>query len=117
MNLGGKKRSKFLRVGIKKKWFISKLVEGQRAGLFKMASDFKVPEGNPALAGLLAIMRHISLLSCGGGVCYFSEALFPRPRCALRKASRGFMESGYPADACGAICLSSRALGRLSLKI
>jgi hypothetical protein len=24
-------------------------------------------------------MRHISLLSCGGGFCYFSEALFPPP--------------------------------------
>jgi hypothetical protein len=27
------------------------------------------------------------------------------------------MESGYPADACGAICLSFRALGKLSSKI
>jgi len=66
---------------------------------------------------LLAIMRPISLHSCGGGICNFFEALFPRPRCALRKASRGFMEREYPADACGAICLSFRALGRLSLKI
>jgi hypothetical protein len=31
--------------------------------------------------------------------------------------SSEFMESGYPADACGAICLSFRALGKLSLKI
>jgi hypothetical protein len=32
-------------------------------------------------------------------------------------ASREFMESGYPADACGAICLSFRALAKLSAKI
>jgi hypothetical protein len=32
-------------------------------------------------------------------------------------ASREFMERGYPADACGAICLSFRALGKLSAKI
>jgi hypothetical protein len=32
-------------------------------------------------------------------------------------ASREFMERGYPADACGAICLSFRALGKLSSKI
>jgi hypothetical protein len=32
-------------------------------------------------------------------------------------ASREFMKSGYPADACGATCLSFRALGQLSLKI
>jgi hypothetical protein len=30
---------------------------------------------------------------------------------------REFMESGYPADACGAICLSFRAVGKLSAKI
>jgi len=35
----------------------------------------------------------------------------------LRKASREFMESGYPADACGAICLSFRALVRPSQNI
>jgi hypothetical protein len=32
-------------------------------------------------------------------------------------ASRGFREGGDPADACGAICLSFRALGKLSAKI
>jgi hypothetical protein len=32
-------------------------------------------------------------------------------------ASREFMKRGSPADACGAICLSFRALGKLSLKI
>jgi hypothetical protein len=32
-------------------------------------------------------------------------------------AGRGFVERGYPADACGAICLSFRALGKVSLKI
>jgi len=35
----------------------------------------------------------------------------------LRKGSRGFMAKEYPADACGAICLSFRALVRLSLNI
>ena len=79
-----------------------------------MSCDFRGPEENPALAGLLAIMRHISLPNCCGGFCYFSEAFLSRPRCALRMASRGFMEGGNPADACGAICLSFRALGKLS---
>ena len=35
----------FLDGGFLKMWFISKLVEGQRAGIFKMPSDFRVPEG------------------------------------------------------------------------
>jgi len=42
--------------------FISKLVEGQRADIFKMSCDFKVPEENPALAGLLAMIRHVFLM-------------------------------------------------------
>ena len=66
---------------------------------------------------LLAIMRHISLPNCGGGFCYFSEAFFSGPRCALRMGGSEFMESEYPADACGAICLSFRALARLSSNI
>jgi hypothetical protein len=33
-----------------------------------MSCDFMGPEEKPALAGLLAIMRHISLPNCGGGV-------------------------------------------------
>jgi len=41
---------------------ISKLVEGQRAGIFKMSCDFRVPEENPALAGLLAIIRQVFLM-------------------------------------------------------
>ena len=65
---------------------------------------------------MLAIMRHISLPICGGELCYFSEAFSPGPRYALRIGSREFMERGYPADACGAICLSFRALGNLSAK-
>jgi hypothetical protein len=82
-----------------------------------MPCNFRGPKENPALAGLLAIMRHISLPNSGGGVCYLSKAFLSRPRCALRMGSREFMERGYPADACGEICLSFRALGKLSLKI
>jgi hypothetical protein len=82
-----------------------------------MSCDFRVPEENPALARLLTIMRHMSLPKFGGGFCYFSESFLSGPRCALRMASREFMGSGYPADACGAICLSFRALAKLSLKI
>ena len=33
-------------------WIISKLVEGEKADICKMYSYFRVPEGNPALAGL-----------------------------------------------------------------
>jgi hypothetical protein len=43
---------------------ISKLVEGQRAGISEMSCDFMGPEENPALAGLLAIMRQIPLPNC-----------------------------------------------------
>jgi hypothetical protein len=32
-------------------------------------------------------------------------------------ASREFIARGYPADACGASCLSFRALGKLSSRI
>ena len=49
--------------------------------------------------------------------CDFIEAFFSRPRSVLRKASREFMESGYPADACGAIRLSFRALVKPSFNI
>jgi len=49
-----------------------------------------------------------------GVFCDFIEAFFSRPRSVLRKASREFMESGYPADACGAIRLSFRALAKPS---
>jgi hypothetical protein len=45
-----------------------------------------------------------------GVFCHFIEAFFSSPRSCLRKASREFMERGYPADACGAIRLSFRAL-------
>jgi hypothetical protein len=38
-----------------------------------MSCDFRGPEENPALVGLLAIMRHISVPKCGGGFYYFSE--------------------------------------------
>ncbi len=38
------------------------------------ADDFRGPEENPAKAGLLAIIRHISLPNCGGGFCHSSEA-------------------------------------------
>jgi hypothetical protein len=71
----------------KRKRIISKLVEGQRAGIGKRLGDFRGLEV-PPLAGLLAILRRISLLSCGGGVLFFSEPIFSRPRCALRKARR-----------------------------
>jgi hypothetical protein len=30
------------------KWIISKLVEGQRTGIIKMPSDFRVPERKPS---------------------------------------------------------------------
>jgi hypothetical protein len=96
---------------------IPKLVEGKRTGIFKMSCDFKGPEENPALAGLLAIMRHVSHLNCGGAFCYFSEAFFSDPRCALWMPSREFTERGYPADACGVPPgrdLSFRDLGKLS---
>jgi hypothetical protein len=61
-----------------------------------MRCDFRVPEENPALAGLLAIMRHISLPNYGGGFCSFSEAFLSRPRCALRMAGREVMKGDIP---------------------
>ncbi len=52
-----------------------------------------------------------------GWICYSSEAFLWHPSCALRMTGRESTGRGYPADACGAICLSFRALGKLSLKI
>jgi len=82
-----------------------------------LGSNFRGPERNPAKAGLLATMRHISLVTGGGGFGNFSKAFLSRPRCALQKAGRRFRGRRYPADACGAIFLSFRALGSLLLKI
>jgi len=62
-------------------------------------------------------MRRLSIPTGGGGFCDFFEAYLSRPRCALRMTNRGVMESGSPADACCAIWLSFRALGRLSWNI
>ncbi|KPK90125.1 MAG: hypothetical protein AMJ94_10190 [Deltaproteobacteria bacterium SM23_61] len=61
---------------------------------------------------MLAIIRYLSLPTGGGGIGYFFEAHLSHPRCALRMTDRGFMENVYPADACCAIWLSFRALGR-----
>ncbi len=61
------------------------------ADIFKMPCNFRVPEENPALAGLLAIMRRLSLPSCGGGICYCSEAFLSRPRFVLRMTGREFI--------------------------
>jgi hypothetical protein len=61
---------------------------------------------------LLAIMGTYSSLAVAEVFCHFIEAFFSRPRSGLRKATREFMGSGYPADACGAICPSFRALAR-----
>jgi hypothetical protein len=45
-----------------------------------MSCDSRGPEENPALAGLLAIMRHIYLPNCGGGgFCDLPEAFLSRP--------------------------------------
>jgi hypothetical protein len=96
-----------------KKGITSKFVESQRSVLFRIPCDFRGPEENPALAGLLAIMSNCTLPGVGG-VCYFFEAFGSSPRRALRMTNREFRERGYPADACGAICLSFRALTRLS---
>jgi hypothetical protein len=65
---------KFLQHPCKKIRIISKFVENQRAGLFRIPCDFMGPEENPASAGLLAIMRRISLRTGGGGIGYFFEA-------------------------------------------
>jgi len=79
-----------------------------------MLSDSRGPEENPALAGLLAIIRRISTLGAGGGVLFSSESIFSLPHWALRKANRGGYEKQYPAGACRAICLSFRALSGIS---
>jgi hypothetical protein len=63
--------------------------------------------------------NHGSYLSqpVAGESVLYSSLTDSAPRCALRMTSRGFMEGGSPADACRAIWLSFRALGRLSAKI
>jgi hypothetical protein len=61
-------------------------------------------------------MRRKSLFTRGEGFCDSSEAFFSRLRYSLRKTDRGVMENGTPADACGAIFLSSRALDRFFIE-
>jgi hypothetical protein len=42
---------------------------------------------------------------------------FPKFPLGFAEGKQGFLGSGYPADACGAICLSFRALVRPSQNI
>jgi hypothetical protein len=52
---------------------------------------------------------HLSLAEAGV-FAYFPEEILSGPRCALRKAGQGGYGKPYPAENCGAICLSFRAL-------
>jgi hypothetical protein len=51
------------------------------------------------------------------GVLLFLRSFLITPPLRFADGKRGFMENRYPADACGAICLSFRALGKLSTEI
>jgi len=52
---------------------------------------------------LLAIMRHISLLSFGGGVLSFHRSFLFPPPLRFAEGKEGGYGKQYPADACGAI--------------
>ena len=73
-------------------------------------------QGPGRKARSLATTRHAFLLALAGVSFYPSEAIFFRPRYALRKIDLGLLERGYPAGACGAIGLSFRALARIVSK-
>jgi hypothetical protein len=49
--------------------------------------------------------------------CGLIEDFFSGPPLRLAEVNRGEFGEQYPADACGAICLSFRALGKLSQNI
>jgi hypothetical protein len=62
-------------------------------------------------------MGQLSLLGGGGGVLWpHREFLSPPPLC-FAEVKRGQFGEQYPADACGEICLSIRALVKLSKNI
>jgi hypothetical protein len=53
-------------------------------------------------------------LAVAGVSCGLIEDFFSRPPLCFAEVKRGEFGKQYPADACGAICLSFRALVRLS---
>jgi hypothetical protein len=53
-------------------------------------------------------------LAVAGVSCGLIEGFFFRPPLRFAEVNRGEFGEQYPADACGAICLSFRALVKLS---
>jgi hypothetical protein len=62
-------------------------------------------------------MRQLSLLGGGGRVLWPHRGFLFPPPLRFAEVNRGEFGEQYPADACGAICLSFRALVRLSQNI
>jgi hypothetical protein len=56
-------------------------------------------------------------LAVAGVSCGLIEGFFSRSPLCFAEVKRGEFGEQYPADACGAICLSFRALVRLSQNI